>query len=72
MGLARSDQGFHYETPKQDAVMVGQRISKPVQPVVKIVLPNRVRRTPVPAIGPELDKVLDEFVADKPKSIMKE
>jgi hypothetical protein len=52
--------------------MVGQRISKPVQPVVKIVLPNRVRRTPVPAIGPELDKVLDEFVADRPKSIMKE
>ena len=52
--------------------MVGQRISKPVQPVIKDVTPNHVRRTPVPAIGPELDKALDEFVADKPKSIMKE
>ena len=42
-----------------------------MQPIVKIVLPNRVRRTPVPAISPELDKALDEFVADKPKDIAK-
>jgi hypothetical protein len=51
--------------------MVGQRVSKPVQVGTKIVTPNRVRPS-LPAIGPELDKALDEFVADKPKSIMKE
>lgn len=50
--------------------MVGQRISKPVQPGTKVVLPNHVKPA-LPAVGPELDKALDEFVADKPKDIMR-
>ncbi len=49
--------------------MVGQRVSKPVQPITKDV--SGVHVHPLPAVGPELDKALDEFVADKPKDIMK-
>lgn len=47
-----------------------QRVSKPVTTVTKIA--DGLPHPKLPAIGPELDKALDEFVADKPKPIMKE
>jgi hypothetical protein len=51
--------------------MFTQRFSRPVTPGVKNVLQNRKRST-LPAVDADLDKALDEFVTDKPPSIMKE
>lgn len=51
--------------------MLTQRFSKPVTPGVKDVTP-KPKRSALPAVDKDLDKALDEFVADKPKSIMRE